>query len=156
LWDTTTAEELLVLQGSARRIKSVAFSPDGTRLAAASDDRTVHLWDAYTGEELMRLRGHREGLHCVAFSPDGTRLASGAADWTIRLWDAVPYRVRYQERRAVLAAKPEAERIVDALWQDLNDPKLVAQRLREDTSLSDPLRRAALNLLLQKVGRNGP
>ena len=51
----------------------------------------------------------------------------------------------------ILAAGPEAKRMVDKLWQKLTDWKAVAQRLREDTSLSAPLRRAALNLTLRRA-----
>ena len=58
---------------------------------------------------------------------------------------ALPYRVRYQEWQAILAARPEAERVVDDLWLKHNDWKTVAVRLREDATLSDPLRRAALS-----------
>jgi hypothetical protein len=69
----------------------------------------------------------------------------------VRIWDSVPYRVRFKERQAILAAEPEAERIVDDLWQKLSDWKSVAKRLREDTLLSDPARRAALNLVLRRA-----
>lgn len=49
LWDVTTGQELLTLKGHAGNVTSVAFSPDGKRLATGSIDSTVKLWDAPTG-----------------------------------------------------------------------------------------------------------
>src|SRR5262249_25736645 len=56
-------------------VTSLAFSPDGKRLAAGSADRLVRTWDAGTGEELLALKGHANGVTGVAFSPDGKHLA---------------------------------------------------------------------------------
>jgi WD40 repeat protein len=151
LWDASIEDELTVLRGHERHVVSTAFSPDGTRLASASWDRTVRLWDSSTGEELGVLRGHEGEVQSVAFSADGTRLASASWDKTLRIWDTVPHRVRYREREAILAARPEAEQIVDDLWHKYRNWKPVAQRLRDDTSLNDPLCRAALNLVLRRA-----
>jgi WD40 repeat protein len=65
----------------------VAYSPDGSRLAAADMEGTVWVWDAATGQRVFSLRGHRGPVHQVAFSRDGTRLASGSEDRTIKVWD---------------------------------------------------------------------
>ncbi len=151
LWEASTGEELSVLRGHGNFVATVAFSPDGTRLASGANDKTIRLWDPSTGEELAVLRGHERGVGSVAFSPDGNRLVSGSYDKTLRLWDTVPYRIRYQERQAILAARPEANCIVDDLWQKCSDWKTVAERLREDATLIDPVRRAALNEVLRRA-----
>ena len=89
LWDT--ASGLAVgepLCGHSNSVNSVAFSPDGTRLASGSHDNTVRLWDTVSGRTAGELlRCHTYSVNSVAFSPDGTSLASGSYAKTVRLWD---------------------------------------------------------------------
>ncbi len=70
------------------RILSLAFSPDGTHLAAGTATGEVRIWQAKTGQPVLTCRGHSNWVQSIAFSPDGRLLASGSTDRTIRLWDA--------------------------------------------------------------------
>jgi len=84
--DHTVALSTLQQQGS---VKSVAFSPDGTRIVSGLGDQSVWVWDALTGVELTSLNGHTDWVNSVAFSPDGTRIVSGSFDQSVRVWDAL-------------------------------------------------------------------
>ena len=69
-------------------VYSVAFSPDGTRIATGSYGATAKVWDAQSGKELLTLKGHSSSVNSVSFSPDGKRIVTGSYDDTAKVWDA--------------------------------------------------------------------
>jgi Tol biopolymer transport system component len=68
-------------------ILALAISPDGSRIAVASEVGDVRIYDAESGELAARCSGHEGGTYAVAFTPDGRELAAGGFDGTLRFYD---------------------------------------------------------------------
>ena len=83
--------EIVNSVGDLELPRTLAFSPDGSVLAAAggnSEDFAVHIWDTATGQAQGILGGHSNIVWGLAFSPDGQMLVSVSSDGTaiIRDW----------------------------------------------------------------------
>jgi WD40 repeat protein/serine/threonine protein kinase len=68
-------------------VNSVAFCPDGGRLASAGGDGTIKVWNSKTGKVIQTLGVHAASVYAVAFHPDGKHLASVDADRKAKVWD---------------------------------------------------------------------
>ncbi|MDP9301776.1 MAG: WD40 repeat domain-containing protein, partial [Actinomycetota bacterium] len=89
--DASTGERIQAMQLDGL-VNSLAFSPDGSSVAAALDDGHAEIFDASTGEPRISDLGDPAGpldrMAAVAFSPDGTMLAGISGLATLYLWDA--------------------------------------------------------------------
>ncbi|WP_329319433.1 NACHT and WD repeat domain-containing protein [Streptomyces sp. NBC_01262] len=112
-----------VYQGFERGAGTVAWSPDGQRLAVSSDDGKVRVWQG-DGPEPVVLTGGGAWLRGVAWSPDGLRLATGPRDSALRVWstttwtelavlhhDPGPGTVRRGDGVGILAWSPDGSRL---------------------------------------------
>jgi WD40 repeat protein len=107
IWDAASATEISVLRGhgggmfafafrSDGEVFDAVFSPDGSRIVTASEDRSVRIWNASRGDEMVSFEGHQrvsfEGhqrdVNSAAFSPDGSRIVTASEDGSIKIWDA--------------------------------------------------------------------
>jgi WD40 repeat protein/tRNA A-37 threonylcarbamoyl transferase component Bud32 len=87
LWDTASGKEEFCSDDLPARLRAVAFSPDGKRLAACGWGGLIKLWDTATRQESLSLGGATDEATAIAFSPAGPRLVSGSTDQSVHVWD---------------------------------------------------------------------
>jgi len=87
VWQVSSGRQLLTLHGHTAGVGTVAFSPDGQRIATGSADRTIKVWT-----QSLAGSGDAQGAHFLvdfgAFSPNGKLLLSASEDKTAKLWEA--------------------------------------------------------------------
>jgi superkiller protein 8 len=72
--------------GLVKPVRTVSFSPAGTRLAAAGDARVITLFDVQHGEQVANLTGHSAWIFSVDWSDTGEYLLSGSFDGKAKVW----------------------------------------------------------------------
>jgi WD40 repeat protein len=69
-------------------VMDLAWSPDGTTLAAASGAGGITLLEAKSGAVKHALPGHENGANCLAWCPTAGELATGGQDGCVKFWSA--------------------------------------------------------------------
>jgi WD40 repeat protein len=129
LFDVANGQEKFVLEGHGAPILSVAFTPDGKKIATAGANEPVHLWDAATGKHMARLKDSK--AMAVAFSPDGKQLAGvqtrgGPSSCTF--WDPLTGKEilklpgGHDELFECLAFSPDGQRLVTGNFNPYAEP----------------------------------
>ena len=84
------------LAGHTNWVKSLSYSPDGTRLVSGSENGIIRIWNVDQESHSFKLNlyrcvkvlhGHMAWILSICFNPSGEYLASGSMDHTIRIWN---------------------------------------------------------------------
>jgi len=93
IWDSTTGNRVFSFSShfvipypGLGSPLALAWSPDGTHIAASMPDNTVKIWDVTARKLLFTYRVH--GVNAVVWSPDSKNIASAGSDKTVQVWEA--------------------------------------------------------------------
>jgi len=98
---------------ASKEVCSVAYSPDGSKLAMG-DSKTVYIYNVVDGfnEPAVRLSGHTQSVKCMQWSPDNRHLCTGGVDQRIYVWDT-----ESKKSATVVGAHPKSV-ITAVSWLD--------------------------------------
>lgn len=83
----TTTNEGVEVSEHASGVRAIDVSPNSTRFASGSEDKTVCISSITTGQRVLGPLQHNNSVVGVKFSPNGDRLATAAHGDPVRVWD---------------------------------------------------------------------
>jgi WD40 repeat protein len=143
IWDRS-GKEKLALQAGLGGVSTLAFSPDGGTLIAASYDTNLRAWSTRDGELLRLMDELPLAMFAAAFSPDGKYLATAGADRIVYLWDTKTWKISRKlagqpEMISAMAFSPDSRLLLTGGFSEFTEQNPVKAMLW-DISSGKPLR----------------
>jgi WD40 repeat protein len=153
LWDAATGQPLTryrVPSGLMPNfsVLSLAWSPDGTRIAAACGQDLIRVWDTATGHLVSTHRSGSEAVSHIAWSPDSRYLALAQSDHKARVWDTSTEKnvtIYYDHKDGVryVAWSPDGTSVATAsndktvhIWEPLTGKRIYIYKGHSDWTTS--------------------
>lgn len=90
--DLVKGEESAVALKHEKEIKLTALKPDGSQLATATEDNSVHVWDLTTGQRVGAPIALKDAVVALSFASGDNQIVAAtraAGQVQIQVWDAV-------------------------------------------------------------------
>lgn len=118
-----------LLEEHSDEVWHVRFSPDGTKLASASKDKTAIIYEVPSFSILHKLTDHTKEVTSLAWSPDSTMLITCSKDAKAKIWNVEDgtCRATYEHRSADNYA------ITEAAWAPDSKTFVTGSHNREHT-----------------------
>ena len=118
-WDMETGARLKLLNEPPDQfVTTVAFSPDGEKVAIGMRSGRVYLWNLSLGQEPHIFEGHSADVLALCFSHDSCLLASGSVEGRITVFDV-------RQQRLVTHLEGHTRHVVDVTFTP-DDKSLVS------------------------------
>ncbi|OCT52367.1 WD repeat-containing protein 26 [Cladophialophora carrionii] len=85
--DDFPSRTAIILEDHTGEVWHIQFSHDGTKLATASQDRSVNIYETVTFKRLHSLTHHSAEVTYVSWSPDDTKIITCSQDCKARVYD---------------------------------------------------------------------
>lgn len=149
IWDVATGTTVVRCKVPAGwlpnfSLLAVAWSPDGTRIAATCTDKTIRIWDVTSGVTVASYRTGKEWMSDLAWSADNRLIAVANTTATVQIWDVVQGRLErtysgHADSVRSVAWSPDGARIASAsndktvqIWNPASGDTLFTYRNHTD------------------------
>jgi len=90
LFDYNSSQIVRIYNEHIAPVLGLSLSPDGSKFASSSADRTIRVWEINNTSSLKIGFAHLGFVYSIEFSPDGTKLVTACEDTRVRLYRADP------------------------------------------------------------------